>query len=405
MLFSLLLLMLAPEPAAPQAPGVDRPTFADAVQMANDGREPEALAAFQRIVTANPNDRDARLWIARLHERAGAFDRAEAVYRSILLEDTANVDAMVGVATALLARDETAEAIVLLERAERLAPQNDTVLATLGRAHRHAGRDARAIAYFELASALAPTAQHRLELEEARRAYGHRVETRGFGEEYSGSAPNSRSGELALNLRVTDRLRVSARGQVQRKFGSREERGGAGVEWRWTPAATLRVQALVGPEARVMPEGDYLAEIDYADRQAVWTAGVRYFDFEGARTTTVSPAVSWRGSDRVSMGLRYAFSVSESTTLAGRENGHSVHARAAYRLYPRLWITAGYAGGVEDFENFSIDRIGDFRANGASGGLRYDLPTLTSLVGMYEHQWRSGGVEMRRLTVAIAQRF
>lgn len=406
MLFSLLLvLLLAGDPARQAGATPARPTFADAVQMANDGQEAEALAAFQRLVAANPNDHQARLWIARLHERMGHADLAEAVYRSVLLEDAASLDAMRGVAAMLLARDEPGEAIEVLERAEQLDPQDDDVLAALGRAHRQAGRTDRAIGYLERAFAVAPTQQHQLWLEDARRSYQHRVETRGFSEQFSGGTPDSRSGDISVNYRLTDALRVVGRGQVQRKFGVSEERGGGGLEWRWKPVTTLRGHAIVGPNNRVMAERDYLGEIEHIYRRASWTAGVRYFDFTGARVTVVSPAVAWQASDRLSLGVRYALSVTETSTLLSRENGHSGHVRGAYRLYPRLWVTAGYAGGVEDFENFSIDRIGDFRANTVSGGVRYELPSLTSLVGMYERQSQRGGIDVSRVTVSLAQRF
>ena len=405
MLFSLLLIvLLGSVPAQVTAP-VGPATFADAVQMANEGREADALTAFQRLVTANPNDHEARLWIARLHERMGNPDLAEAVYRSVLLEDGNNLEAMLGVGATLLARDEPDEAIEMFERAERLAPQSDVILEWLGRANRRAGRSARAIGYFERAFALAPTEQHRLSLEGARLVYLHRVETRGFSEQFTGSTPATRSGEIAANIRLSDTLRVVGRGQVQRKFGTREERGGGGAEWKWKPAITLRGHALVAPGASVMPEGDYLGEFDYAHRQAIWTGGVRYFDFTGARVHVISPAVSWVASECLVLGVRYALSLTESNTLLSRESGHSLRLDGSYRLYPRLWIAAGYAAGVEDFETFSIDKIGDFRANTFSGGVRFDMPSLTSLIGSYEHQWRERGVRMGRVTVSLAQRF
>lgn len=399
------MTMLAHEPGQVTAPaGVA--TFADAVQLANEGRETEALAAFQRIVTANPNDHEARLWIARLHERMDNMSLAEAVYRSVLLEDGDNVEAMLGVGAALLARDEPAEAIEMFERAERLAPQSDVIQEWLGRGHRQAGRTARAISYFERAYALAPTEQHRVSLQDARLVYFHRVETRGFSEHFNDdSTPDTRSGELAINYRVNDTLRVTGRGQVQRTFSVSDERGGGGVEWQWKPAVTLRGHALIGPDARVIPEGDYLGEIDYTIRQTSWTGSVRYLDFDGARVHLISPAVSWMASERLSMGVRYALSLTESNTLLPRTGGHSVHVRGAYRYYPRLWITAGYAGGVENFDTFSIDKIGDFRANTLSGGARFDLESLTSIVGAYEHQWRARGLHMGRVTVSLAQRF
>lgn len=407
MLFSLLLATaLALDPSQQGAPAPADDVFAEAVQAAAEGREAEALAAFQQLASANPNDHQARLWIARLHARMGQQDRAEPVYRSVLLEDPGNIDAMLGVAAALLARDEPAEAIEVLDVAEKLAPDNDAVLDGLGRAHRRAGRTSRAIAYFERAVSIAPTEQHRLSLEGARLSYLHRVETYGSSEQFSGTTPDGESGDLRVNVRLNDTWRVLGRGQVQRKFARSEQRGGGGVEWRWKPTTTLRGHALVGPNNRVMPEGDYLGEWQYTQRVATWTAGVRYFDFKGARMTVVSPEVAWVPEGRLSVSLRYAAAwTDEATTLAPVEAGHSAHIRAAYRVSSRVSVQAGYAGGVEDFENLSIDRIGDFRASTLSGGLRIDLPTLTALTATYEHQWRRDSTDMGRVTVSFVQSF
>jgi YaiO family outer membrane protein len=379
-------------------------TAADAAQLADEGRDGEALAAFRQRAAQNPNDLEARLWIARLHERMGNPDQAESVYRSVLLEDPDNLEAALGVAATLLARDELDETIDLLEAIEEGAPQNATLLSLLGRAHRRAGREAQAIGYFERVVAIAPTDEHRFRLEDARLSYGHRIETRGFGEQFSGTSPDTRGGDLAINYRLSERLRVIGRGQAQRKFSVSEQRGGGGVEWRWRPATTLRAQLLVGPGNLVMPEGDFLGEVDYTHGPAVWTASIRYFDFTGARTTFLSPGVAWPASDRISLALRYALGWTE-TSRSGVEIGHTAQLRGTYRFYRRLSLQVGYAAGVEDFETFSIDRIGDFRANTVSAGVRLDLPTLTAVVAGYERQWRRDNIDMARVTVGIQHRF
>jgi len=406
MFFTLLLAAsLTLNPSPQESPAAAGRGFSEAVQAANDGRDAEALAAFQRLASADPNDHAARLWIALLHARMGHQDLAEPVYRSVLLEDRGNIDAMLGVAAALLVRDEPAEAIEMLDVALGLAPDNADVLGALGRAERLAGRTALAITYFERAVSIAPTEEHRLSLEDARRSYLHRVETRGVSEQFSASTPDSRSGDVRVNIRLTDTWRVVGRGQTQRKFAVSEERGGGGVEWRWKRATTLRAQALVGPNNRVMPEGDYLGEVQHAYKAATWTASVRYFDFAGASTTVFSPGVAWAPEGPLSVAVRYAAAWTDTRTGASVEAGHSAQLEGAFLVYPRVSIQAGYAAGVEDFENFSIDRGGDFRANTVSGGLRVDLPTLTALVGRYEYQWQRGSRNMGRVTVSFLQSF
>lgn len=276
-----------------------RPGFNEAVQMAAEGRDPEALAAFRALAARNPNDREARLWIARLHERMGHPDLAEPVYRSVLLEDSTSTEAALGLASTLLARHEAAEAIELLRAVEDRSPQNAAVFELLGRAHDLEGRPRTAIDYFERATSLMPTRQHRRQLEEARRVYLHRLETRGFSEQFDGSTPDGWNGDLAVNFRLKEGLRLIARGEAQRKFAASEQRGGGGLEWRWRPRTILRGQAIIGVDTVIMPELDYLGEIEHTHGTAVWIAGIRHFGFTGARTTFLTPAVNWLASERL----------------------------------------------------------------------------------------------------------
>lgn len=402
MLFTVFLLsLLAQGPTAPSTP-----TQAEAVRLAEEGQDLAALEAFQARAAANPNDREARMWIARLHERLGHASSAEAVYRSVLLEDTSNVEAMVGVGNALIAREASQEAIEVLEDADRLSPRNPAVLAALGRAHDQAGHGAIGVRYLQLASTLAPAErQHRLSLEGARFGHLHWAELRGYGEDFDGNAPNTRSGELMVNFRLSDQLRVVGRGQVQRKFSVRDERGGAGIQWRLSPTTTFGAHALVGPSNQVLPEGDYSLSVDHRTRSTGFTGEVRFFDFDGASVLMLSPGIEWSSSDWLSFGLRYALTTTDSIALQSNEIGHTMGLSSTIHVHPRVGVNVGYTYGVENFENFSIDRIGAFDANTGSVGLRIHLQTLTTLQGTYEQQRRSGGIDMRRFTVAIAQRF
>ena len=400
--FSLLLAtMLALDPA----PQGNFATFAQAVEAANQGRDAEALAAFQRLANMSPDDLDARLWIARLHVRMGHEELAEPVYRSVLLEDPTDVEAMLGVATALLNRGEVEEAEGILGVAEGQEPANGEVIHAVGRTHLLSGRTPQAIEYFERAYAAAPTEQHRISLEGARLSYGHRIELRGSSEQFDSATPDTQFGDVTINIRLNGQWRVFGRGQAQRKFGVSEERAGGGAEWRWKPLTILRGHAIVMPDNKIMPEGDYMGEVQHSYLDATWSGSVRYFDFADAHTTTLSPAVQWTpAASRVTLGFRYALSWSEADTLERTDVGHSFHAQGGYRLWPRIWLLAGYAAGVEDFESYSIDKIGDFRANTASGGFRIELPTLTGIVGNYEHQWRTNS-NMDRFSLSLQQRF
>lgn len=400
----LLIVFLAAQVHAQDVPA-SAPTLSAAMQLAEEGRDPEALAAFRQIAAANPNDHAARVWIARLHARMDNPELAEPVYRSVLIEDPANFEARLGLAAALLSLYDSGRALEVLHPAEERAPQDPVVLTLLGRAYRMEGSTRRSLDYYERAVAVDDSEEHRTAVELARGAYRHRIEMRGFTEQYNGSTPDSRNGDVIFNYRLSETWRVVGRGQAQRKFAISEHRAGGGLEWQALPDFTLRGHVLVGPENVVMPEGDYLGELEYAYGPAVWSLAARHFDFTGARTFVLTPALTWAASDRLVVSARYALANSEANTREASQAGHSAHLRGDYRLRRRIWMQLGYAAGVEDFETFSIDRIGDFRANTASGGVRIDFPTLTSLHAGYEHQWRSGNVTMGRVRLALQHRF
>src|SRR5258707_2318823 len=82
MLLSVFALLLAQNLAqpAPTAP----PDLPAAIQLAQEGRNAEALAALQKVVAANPDERVARLWIANVHARIGHPELAEAGDRSVM---------------------------------------------------------------------------------------------------------------------------------------------------------------------------------------------------------------------------------------------------------------------------------------------------------------------------------
>jgi YaiO family outer membrane protein len=404
MLFTLLLVAaLADASAATAAPAP--PTFSEAAELETAGRFDEALAAFQQLAAVNPNDHQARLAIGRLHMRMGHPDRAEAVYQGVRVEDGTSLEAVLGVADARVAQWRSEDALEALERAEELAPENPRVLASLGRTHQEAGRSTLAVAYMQRAVTLSSAPVYQMSLERARAAHQNRFEVRSFGEEFSGTTPRSGSGDVSLNLRLTDAVRLSGRGQMQRKFDIDDARGGAGVEWRWTPATTIVAQALVGPGNRVLPKSDVLGGVNYSTGPMSVMGSVRFFNFADARVTTLSPAMTFWPTERLSLGLRYALSVTDTPMFTTTSMGNTAQMNGSYQLFPRVWVNLGYARGVEDFEHFSIDRIGAFRANTGSGGIRVELPWLTSLVGTYERQQREDDTAMQRFTVGFAQRF
>jgi len=402
MLLSLVLLLLA-QNVAPPVSGATADLSA-AIQLAQQGRNAEALVALQKIAAADPNNHLTRLWIANVHAQMGYPELAEHVYRSITAEDPQNVDAWVGLGTVLLQQDRISEGIDALNRAEQIAPENPSVWRALASGYELAGKTDRSISYYERVASTSPTATNRLNLENARRQYRHRLESQTFGEDYNGGTPGTRGEDLALNYRLSDAVRVIGRWQVERKFERNENRGGGGVEWRWTPWGTFTGQVLVNDSNRVLPQRDYLARVDYGYHRATYTAALRYFDFFGANATMFSPGVTVALTPRWTFGGKYAFTTTD-TSLSSAVESNTVDLRAAHEILPRIWLRGGYIHGIENFDQFSIDHVGRFRANTGNAGVQFLLPSLTSILVDYDYQSREDDIKMQRLNIALVQAF
>ncbi len=403
MLLSLFLLLLAQE-VAPAPNAAASSDLSAAIELAQSGQNAEALVAMQKIAAANPEDLLTRLWIANVHMRMRHPELAEPVYRSIAIEDPNNVDAWVGLGTALLHQDRIVEGLDALKRAEEIAPENPNVVGALAAAYQLAGDDRQSISYRQRLVTMSPTRTNVMLLEDARRAHGHRFETQAYDEDFSGPTQSTRASDIAINYRLSEVVRVIGRAQLQTKFGRREDREGGGIEWRWTPWGTFTGQVLVGDGNRVLPQRDYLGRIDYGYRSATWTGQLRYFDFFGANVLMVSPGVTLAPAPRWTVGLRYALTSTDFATVTGIKS-HTFDLRVARELTPRIWARGGYVRGIDDFENFSVDRAGEFRANTAVGTLQILLPSLTSIVGSYDYQWRADDVRMGRASIALVQAF
>jgi len=404
LLLTTMLAGAAAETQAAQAPQTPAPTQAAAEELAHKGDLAGALAAFRRLAADDPSNLTARLWIARLHMQMGRPDLAEPVYRSVMLDSPQNVEAIVGVGTSLIKLQRQDEALLMLDRAAKLDPKNSDVQAAFGAAHLQTYDIKLGLSYLESAAQTAPTPEHREALEDARRVYGHHVVASGFFEDFNLDVPNTSNGNLVIDYRAADRFRVMARGQYQEKFDFSDQRGGAGFAWQFAPSLTLSAHGLAGPGNEVLPQADVFIQLGQMVPAAGWSVSYRYVDFDGANVSVVTPGVRWF-NDRASMAFTYSLAMTNFDGAPDADDGHTGTFDGAYRVQRRLWLNLGYVYGVDDFDTLSIDRIGRFRAHTARGGFQIDFPTLTSLIGRYDYQWRRDDTTMQRVFVSVAQSF
>src|SRR5262249_47203826 len=161
------------------------------------------------------------------------------------------------------------------------------VLAVLGDAHMGLGHVATALAYYQRAVAVSPTSDNRWRLETARLRHDHRVEGAGIFERFNRNVTDTRGGDADINLRVSERLRVSARGQYQEKLNSRDSRGGGGIEQRLTRSTTFTGEVMAGPDSRALAQYEGLAQFTWERDFVALHALYRYYDFFGADASVV----------------------------------------------------------------------------------------------------------------------
>jgi hypothetical protein len=118
----------------------------------------------------------------------------------------------------------------------------------------------------------------------------------------------------------------------------------------------------------------------------------------------VSPSVMVQPSGTWTFGLLYALT-STTTFTTTNIRGNTLQLRAEHQIRPRVWLRGMYSSGVENFDNFSTDRIGAFHANTGTAAVEVRFRTLTNLVGSYDYQRRQNGVTMNRFNFALVQSF
>lgn len=395
---TVLLLILASSPQAADS-------HAAAERLAANGSNAAALAGFQKIVSANPDDIEARVWIGRLHAAMGHPQRAIDVFRSVLAVQPQHIQALVELGNALVAMGRYGEAGEVLDRAEKIAPDSPAVLAAQGRLHGGAGQRELSRAYYLRAAALEPGNRAAREgALELRAANAHRVEAGYVFEHFDRDVSATHAGDLTLNLRVTDRFRVFGTGQRERKFSRLENRGGGGVEWGIRRGLRVRAGGLFANDTVFFPRRDAFASLSTDAGRATWTFMGRFADFRDASLWIGGPAVLLRLPRGVESHASYYRQVTKPEgALSIGGNSGTIGMSAA--LPHRARLGAGYTRGIDHLELLTADRLGAFTANTWSAGLELWASRLLSFNLSYDYQERPGEIHVHRAGIRLVQRF
>jgi YaiO family outer membrane protein len=387
--------------AAMQSPSADR---LQAEQLARAGRTVEAIELFKRISDQNPTDIEARLWVARLNLRLGKTDEAEDGFRSVLREHPADVDARIGLGVTLMRRGAADEALAILLDTKPDAGENADLFSALARAYRRTGDDRLALEYFQRARALAPDDPDIVTgLEATALAYGHTIALDGFGE-FGNNDSNSASASVEVSLRVSPRVHLQADFRVQKRSGLSDATAGGGIRWRAGRSTTVEFRAIGGSDNASLPNADLSAGVlRYAGIFEIG-GGIRRLSFTGVDVVAASPVFAWDG-ERWRFDGRYTFSRSHFEASNKSAGDHSGLLRETWRGWPRVWLNASYAYGIESFEQLTADRIASLGSSTVASGIRINLPSLSVINATWEHQWRSNGMVIDRFTVSFLRAF
>src|SRR3954467_15555607 len=290
--------------AALQTPAPDR---ARAEGLAREGRTVEAIDLFTQIVTRNPADVEARLWVARLALRLGRVNEAEGGFRSVLLEHPEDVDARIGLAQVLTRTGDWQGALEVLRSAEQTAGENADLFSALARVYCRSGDDQRALDYYRRARTLAPDDPDvALGYEAVARSYGHWIAIEGFGQ--TRAVGNVGSGSITVDVRVIPRLHLEAMGRAQKGPGYSDAAGGAADLWHAGRATTVGFRAIGGSGNVALPTSDVAGDVVHYAAFGEIGASIRRLTFADAHVVAASPLIAWIPNDVWRLDARYTYS-------------------------------------------------------------------------------------------------
>jgi YaiO family outer membrane protein len=374
---------------------------AEAERLANSGSYEAALKQFQALAAANPDDIPARLWIARLHAKLGHPEHAVEVYRSILATQPDNLDALIGLGNSLVTLERFRDASDALMRAEKMAGDRPEVLAAQGRLHAAANHTSLALAYYNRAMTIDPSNKDiRAEAEALRVARAHRVELDYDFQHFNADVDDTHAGTFILNARLTDSVRVVAEGQVDRLFGSDEQRAGGGFEFALSRNAHLNVGALGGFNSVYLPESDFYADFGYTHRHATWGVLFRRAGFEDDTDFWIlGPELTVRFSNSLDAFVAY---YRGTTTPLGLEDieTDNVVIRISGEVTRGFRLGAGYTHGIDRLDWLTLDRVGFESDTLALRGTFTLTPSVRLELG-YDFQQRPADVNVHRARAGL----
>lgn len=344
--------------AAPPPPPVtaraDRASqLAAARRLAGEGWRATASAIYQTLLSADPNDDEARAGVARLEAWQGRYDDADARYRAILSRHPDDAEVRAGLVDTLLWRARWDDARAQIDEGLRRAPESAPLLERLARLHAWHGDAPRARAAIDRAARAAPddpdlsVLRDRTFVGEARLIGRYDLFPASTADTGAVDLFVSQSlGRLTLVAHSEQSMRLVTGGTAYNGMYSLAASYAFGVGW----GASL--EAGFGAPAPVIPAWTARASVTAALARPL-SASLAYAFWSyasGQRVQLVNPALSLTVTDTLRFEARYwlALVASPGLDLAAV---HTAGLRAVWRVAPRVDVGAEYLFGNQ------VDRV------------------------------------------------
>lgn len=322
---------------------------------AEQGDYHRARGLYTWLLQREPDNRDARLSMARTDAWAQCYTRATAEYRSLLRDKAADAEARAGLIDVLLWQDRRDEAEQELAQGLALSPRSPELWQRRATLSLRRDDRAQALAAAEHALALAP---HDPELQALRRrVYMSLARASVRAEAFPSGYPNLYKASLQLWHRI-GRVELSADALLQDRAGGSLDAPivdglyTVGAGYHTGPLATFGANVGIGAPSRALPK--YLARVWLSsDFIARWSAGLSYaiWSYENSKTAhIVAPSLAFQPNDAWRFELRgWATWLLISDAVSGSQLASvlAVGGRVGHLLARGVRVEAAYTYGPQ----------------------------------------------------------
>jgi YaiO family outer membrane protein len=401
----LVVLALAPTPRLWAQGDRLQELRSQATAEAYAGRHAHSEQLWRELLAAQPQDLEARIWLARLAAWQKRYQESIQAYRNILHDHPEATEGILGLATVYFWEGRYEDSLEVLEKAETLAPQDMDVQLLMARSYLGQWKKKQAEEHLSRVLAARKHDQEALDVKRQLAALTLNQISFGYSLETFSFAPDAHWGSIEFSHNQPHNLFLGNL-DVVNKFDEQLVRAGGSVLHRLGQRRNLRVAALFAPQGDVLANQDYdLAYGQNLGESFALNVGYRYLNFRAANLHVFHPAVEFYPYRRLGMAATYLLTKNRFPAPLPDSLTHSYYLRAQVQPTAKLLLSAGFARGIENFSTLTRDRLDQFLANTYSLGLRCELSPRYGFSLGFARQIRSTGLTQNSFGFGFFHRF